>query len=107
MLKKLISQLQQSRAPIWLRTAEELARSTRNRRAVNLSRIDRNADSKAIILVPGKVLATGSLTKKISVAAWQFSAQAQEKIKAVGGNTMTIEELMRKAPKGEGVIIIG
>lgn len=106
-LKKLISQLQQSRAPVWIRTAEELGRATRNRRAVNLSRIDRYADSKIIILVPGKVLAAGRLTKKVSVAAWQFSSQAAEKIKAAGGNAMTIEELMKKSPKGENVRIIG
>ncbi len=106
-LQKLILQLQQSRSPVWVRTAEELSRSTRKRRAVNLSRIERYADAKKVMLVPGKVLSAGTLTKKVSVAAWQFSAQATEKIKAAGGQAMTIEELMKKSPKGENVVIIG
>jgi len=36
--------------------------------------------------LPVKVLANGTLTKKLTVKAHQFSAAAQEKIKASGGN---------------------
>ena len=106
-LQKLIVALRIAKQPIWARVADDLGRPTRNRRSANLSRIERYADGKRILLVPGKVLATGILKKKVTVAAWQFSAQATEKIRQAGGQTMAIEELMKKAPKGENVRIIG
>lgn len=106
-LQKLIVALRITKVPIWQRVADELARPTRSRRAVNLERIEKYADGKRVVLVPGKVLSAGILKKKVNVAAWQFSAQATEKIRQAGGNTITIEELMRRSPKGEGVTIIG
>ncbi len=106
-LKKLIVALRIAKQPIWARVADDLERPTRNRRAVNLSRIERYADGKRILLVPGKVLSSGIIKQKVTVAAWQFSAQATEKIRQAGGQTMMIDELMRRSPKGEGVTIIG
>ena len=106
-LKKLIVALRIAKQPIWARVADELERPTRSRRAVNLSRIENYADGKRIVLVPGKVLSAGILKKKVTVAAWQFSAQATEKIRQAGGQTMMIEELMKRSPKGENVRIIG
>ena len=107
-LQKLIVALRIAKTPIWTRVADELERPTRSQRAINLERIEKYAkDGKRIILVPGKVLSAGILKKKVTVAAWQFSAQAVEKIKAAGGQVMTIEELIKKAPKGENVRIIG
>ncbi len=106
-MQKTIAQLKAQKAKLWKRVAYELERVTRKRREVNLSRIQRVANNNEVLLVPGKVLSTGMLSKKVTVAAWNFSAAAKEKIKAAGGKTMTIEELLKAQPKGTGIRLIG
>lgn len=109
-LKKLIENLKiksrELKAPIWKDTAEKLSKSTRQRIEVNISDIERNVSDGETILVPGVVLSTGNLTKKVSVSAWKFSKTAEEKIKSSNGKTMTIEELLKENPKGSNVKII-
>lgn len=106
-LQKTIAQLKAQKVKLWKRVAYELERVTRQRREVNLSRIDMFANNGEIVLVPGKVLASGILTKKVTVVAWSFSAAAKDKIKAAGGKVMTLEELVKANPKGTGVKVIG
>ncbi len=92
---------------IWKRLATDLEKSTRSRRVVNLSRINRFVKDNETIIVPGKVLGAGSLTKKVIVAAWDFSGQAKEVITKANGSCLSIYELLKKNPKGEKVRIIG
>ena len=56
-------------------------------------------------MVPGVVLGSGTLTKKVTVAAWRFSSKAREKIESSGGEAISIEELLEKNPKGSNVKI--
>lgn len=91
------------KAPIWKRIAKDLAKPTRQRRVINISKLDRFTKANEMIIVPGKVLGTGDMTHDITVAAWQFSGSANEKIK----NAITIRDLMKKNPKGKGVRILG
>lgn len=79
---------------IWRTLAEELDKPKRRRVAVNLSRIDRHAAEGAVVAVPGKVLAAGSLSKPLKVAAFKFSEGALEKIRLAKGEAMTLTELL-------------
>jgi large subunit ribosomal protein L18e len=79
---------------IWRALAEELDKPKRRRVAVNLSRIDRHAAEGEVVAVPGKVLAAGSLSKPLKVAAFQFSEGALEKISLAKGEAMTLTELL-------------
>jgi large subunit ribosomal protein L18e len=106
-MQKMIAELKQKDAKLWKRLARELEKPTRIRREVNLSRIERYVKTGDVVLVPGKVLASGELTKKITLVAWNFSAGAVTKIKAAGGKILTISELVKINPKGTGVKIIG
>jgi len=94
-------------AKIWKRIASDLERPTKQRRAVNLSRIDRYAKANDTVVIPGKVLSMGNLNKKVTVAAYNFSKNAVDKIKDSGSNAITIKELVKKNPKGAKVRIIG
>ncbi|MEK6923462.1 MAG: 50S ribosomal protein L18e [Nanoarchaeota archaeon] len=105
--RMLIDELHKQNAKIWHRTAYELGRSTRSRRVVNLSSLQRFANEGDTILVPGKVLSAGELSKKLNVAAWNFSEKAAEKVVKAGGKVMTISELVEKNPKGTNVRILG
>ena len=106
-MQKQIAELKTLRVPIWQKLAYELDRATRKRREVNLSRINRYAKEHEVVLVPGKVLGAGTITKKITIAAWNFSGKAIEAIKKAGGTVLTINELVKKYPTGKGIRIIG
>jgi large subunit ribosomal protein L18e len=86
-------------SPLWLRIAEDLERPTRQRVIVNLSRINRFAQDGETVVVPGKVLASGELDKKVTVVAFQFSQTAREKI-AKTGAAFCIDELADKGISG-------
>ena len=92
---------------LWSRIAKDLEKPTRQRREVNLSRINMHAKDNEIIVVPGKVLATGELSQKLTIAAWRFSKQAVEKIERAKSKAVSISELMNDNIKGKGVRIIG
>tara|TARA_Y100000034_G_C6897857_1_gene414408 strand:+ start:2264 stop:2626 length:363 start_codon:yes stop_codon:yes gene_type:complete len=91
---------------LWKRVAKDLERPTRIRRKANLYKIDESIRDNEIALIPGKVLSMGELTKKITVAAYQFSENAEEKINKVG-KAISIRELMKENPKGKRIRIIG
>ena len=103
-LKKLSAE---KKAPIWKTVAFELGRPARQRREVNLSRLQSYAKEKEIALVPGKVLGAGDLNKKITVVAWKFSNDAFKKIQSAGSKAMSIPQLMKENPAGKKVRIIG
>ncbi len=91
---------------IWKALATELEKPKRIRRVVNLERINRVCNDNETIVVPGKVLASGELNKKLTVAAFSFSDKASQAINEKG-KTMSIEELIKTNPKGSKVRIIG
>lgn len=92
---------------LWKRIALELERPSRQRRAVNISTINRNTKNDEIVVVPGKVLSVGELDHKVTVAAYAFSREAKEKISLNKSVVMSLDELMEKNPQGKGVRIIG
>lgn len=100
LLKSAISLFKKERTGIWRDVAEKLEKPTRSRVEVNLAEINRNAKDGETIIVPGVVLSSGNISKKINIAAWKFSASAKDKIKEAGGKTMTIEQAMKENPKG-------
>ncbi len=110
-LKQLIADLKKKaysdNIMLWKRIASDLEKPTRNRRVVNLSRINRHTKAGEFVIVPGKVLSSGSLDKSITIAAWQFSKDAAEKITKSNSTVMSIDEMMQKIPDGKNVRIIG
>jgi large subunit ribosomal protein L18e len=107
LIHELKKQSIEQEAPIWKDIALRLEKPLQNWSEVNLNRISKYVNEKETALVPGKVLSTGTLTKKVSIAAWSFSEKAVEKIKKAGGTTMSIEDLMKKNPDGKDIRIMG
>ncbi|PTD93407.1 50S ribosomal protein L18e [archaeon SCG-AAA382B04] len=110
-IKELISDLKdlsrEEDVKIWRDIAERLKKPTKNYSEVNLSKINRNSKEGDEIIVPGKVLGSGQITKEITIASLSFSETAEQKIKQRNGNPLTIEELMKENPQGTEVKIIG
>jgi len=107
LIHELKKQANEKEAPIWKDIAVRLEKPLRNWPEVNLDKISKYASDKETALIPGKVLSTGALTKKITIAAWSFSDNAQEKIKKAGGKHISIEELMKSNPNGKNIRILG
>jgi len=96
----------EKQAPIWLDVADHLAKSRSQRIAVNLSKINRHTKKADLVIVPGKLLASGNIDHPVTVAAFDISDKAKEKLEAVKAKCITIPELLEKNPKGSNVKII-
>ena len=110
-LKALIQELRKEsstqKAGLWKRIADDLEKPTRRRREVNISRINRNTKANETVIVPGKVLGTGTLGHALVIAAWSFSEGAKKRIQESKGKVLSIPELLKQNPKGKDVRIIG
>ena len=95
-----------NKAPVWSKASEMLRRPSSLKVEVNLGRISRIAEGGGVLFVPGKVLGDGALDKKLVVGAFSFSASAKRKIRDAGGSAMSVEQFLKKYPKGSGVKIV-
>jgi len=96
-----------NKAPVWRDIALRLEGPASNWAEVNISRLDRYASENETVVIPGKLLGSGEIDKKLMVAAYRFSGQAKEKIANAGGQNLSIEELLAKNPTGSKVRIMG
>jgi len=93
-------------APIWRAVREWLLKPRRRRAEINISKINRYTKNGDVVVVPGKVLGAGELDHRVTVAALSFSQAAKQKIESAGGECISIEELVRRNPRGSGVKIM-
>ena len=111
MLRDLIMELRkrsnEQSVNLWKRIALDLERPTRNRRAVNLSRINRHTKENEVVVVPGKVLGSGDLNHKLTISAYQFSEQAKDKLEKSGAQIVSLLDLSKEKPNGKNIRIIG
>jgi len=91
---------------IWRDIATRLEGPGKNYAEVNVSKINRYAQENDTIIVPGKVLGSGVLDQKVSVAALNFSETAAQKIQMNNGRCMSIEDLINENPKGTQVRVL-
>ncbi len=90
----------------WMKIAQIVSGSRRNYSSVNLKEIDRLSSEGDVIIVPGKVLGSGNINKKLKVCAISFSASAVEKLKSSRGEAIKLIEEIKKNPKAEGIKLI-
>jgi large subunit ribosomal protein L18e len=107
LIKLLKKQSAEKQVGIWLDVAKFLAKPSRQRIAVNLSQINRVTDKAETIVVPGKVLGSGIIDHAVTVAAFDLSETAKQKLTAVKAKYLSITELVEKNPTGSKVRIIG
>ncbi len=99
-------QARENKVKIWTVTAESLS-GPRGRRAVlNLNHISRASKRDSLVVVPGKVLASGYIKHPVTVGAFQFSQAAKTKIEQAGGKCIAIKDFVGKYPKGSNVLIL-
>ena len=90
-------------ASIWTAVADRLERPRHQVVPVNVGHLDRLTESGETVVVPGKLLADGRLSKKLTVAAFSYSKEARTKIHAAGGVAVSVHDLLKTKPDGTGV----
>ena len=94
-------------APLWRSIATRLEGPSRNWPSVNVSKLEYNIDKNGKAIIPGKLMGTGILTKKMTVAAYSFTTSAKDKIQSAGGKCLTYNELIKSVPKGTNIVVVG
>jgi large subunit ribosomal protein L18e len=94
------------KAPVWTAAADRLCRPRHQVFPLNVGHLERLAQPKETIVVPGKLLAEGNLSKPLTVGAISYSFEAQSKVRAAGGVALSISELLKQHPDGKGVRLL-
>ena len=95
-----------SKTPSWLKYAKLLSAPTRKHVSVNLDEIDKHAKTADTILVPGKILSLGNITKKIRVCSFSISKAAKGKLKETKSDWLPIIKEIKENSRAEGIKII-
>ena len=91
---------------IWGALAEEMDKAKRSRVIVNLSKINRHTEAGDVVAVPGKVLAAGSLSHPVTVAAYSFSEGAREKIVGADSRAISLLDLLEEGVEPSRIKIL-
>lgn len=90
----------------WAGLAKTLSAPTRAKVSLNLSEIDSKTKAGDTVVVPGKILSLGDLTKKVKICALSISANAKTKLKATKSEFATVKSEIKSNPKAEGIKIL-
>ena len=90
----------------WLEVASILSGPRRARICMNLEDINKKSKEGETVVIPGKVLSQGELTKKIKVIALNFSDKAKEKLLSSKCQIAYIQEEIKSNPSGKGVKVL-
>ncbi len=90
----------------WMGVAAILSGPRSNFVNLNLGEIDSQAKDGEIIVIPGKVLSQGEITKKIKIIALNFSEKAKEKLEKAKISYSSIIEEIKKNPEGKKMKVL-
>ena len=90
----------------WFEISKLLSSPKSRYSEINLKEIDSNSSVGDTLIIPGKVLSKGNLTKKLRVCALSISEKAKNKLKETKSEFVPLIEEIKKNPKAEGVRII-
>jgi large subunit ribosomal protein L18e len=88
---------------LWERVVELLKKPRRRRVEVNLYKIDKFEGD--FIIVPGKVLGVGSIGKKKTIGALNFSSTAKKRIEESGGKALSLMSFANEV-KSKNIMIV-
>lgn len=110
--RELVRQLEKkstsSKQAIWKTVSAALQKPRRQRVQINLEKLERLAArfSNKTFIVAGKVLASGNLTTKLKIAAFEYSQSAKTKIKQAGGECQTLHDLLEQKQTPAELMIV-
>lgn len=90
----------------WSKIANLISRPRRLQSSVNIQDIDEETAEGDTAVVPGKVLGSGNVSKKIRVVALFFSEQARKKLKDKKCEIVSVKEEIKVNPKAQGLKVM-
>ncbi len=90
---------------LWIRVAGILSGPRRTRIAINLDEIEALTSEGDSVVIPGKILSQGEISKKIAVIAFAFSEKTREKLLKTKSHAISILEEIKKNPDAKGLRI--
>ncbi len=92
--------------PAWAPIAKYLSGPTRLYSSINLTRIDSETKAGDTVLIIGKVLSTGELTKKVKIVALSASQHTLDKISKNKSEFVLLKDEIQKNKNFEGLKLI-
>lgn len=92
--------------PAWMAVAGALSGPRKNLLNINLGELNEKVKEGESVVVPGKVLSQGELTKKSRIVALNFSGPAKEKLLKEKKELTYIIDEIKKNPSAKGVRIL-
>lgn len=90
----------------WHKVTQIISAANREYSSVNLEKIDKETKAGDIVVIIGKVLSAGHITKKVRIAALGISEVAKEKLKESKSEYVPLLEEIKVNPKALGVKLI-
>lgn len=90
--------------PAWMTVAHIMTGPRRKLKNYNIGEIDKLKEST--IVVSGKVLGSGEITKKKKIIAFSFSNEAKEKLKKAGCEFSLIKDEIKKNKNAKEVYFL-
>ena len=95
-----------TKSPAWIKYAKMFSMSTKKHSAVNLTEIDKQTSMGDTVLVPGRVLSVGDITKKVKICSFGISRQALEKLKKTKSTWCSIIDEIKSNSRAEGIKVL-
>jgi len=92
--------------PKWIEIAALLSGPTKERIQVNLDKIEKNSKAGEIIVIPGKILSVGEISKKLKIVALNFSERAKEKLLKSNCEIILLKDEIKNNKDAKGVKIL-
>jgi len=90
----------------WMDVAKILSSPRKNKIEMNIQTIDENSKENDLVVIPGKVLSQGEISKKLKIVAFNFSDKAKEKLLKAKCELFGIAEEIKKNPSAKGIKIL-
>ena len=90
----------------WFNVAEILSGPRRKRVNLNIGEIGEKVKEGEKVVVPGKVLSQGEITKKMKIIAFNFSEKTKDKLLKSRCEILSILDEIKKNPEAKGVKIL-
>ena len=98
--REIIKNLEKEKKQFYKDVARRLKRSY----GVDVSKIDKLAKDNEVIVVPGRVIGSGKMSKKVKIFAYGFSSEAEKSIKEANGEAMNMEKFIKNKEVGRIII---
>ena len=98
--------IQSKKLKSWREIANMVSGPRRRQASLNLSQIDKETKEGDTVIIPGKVLSGGKVSKKIRIAALYFSKSAEKKLKEKKCEVVKIKDEIKINPGAKGLKVL-